>query len=119
FRLAQEDFPPAARGYAVSIGSKPGDHKTQLPELQRAAVERARPFAETGSLPAKLLMGWFYQRGFGVTKDAARAFAYFSDAADAGYPSGNTEVAYCYLNGIGVSISIRKAKEYFQKAAAN
>jgi len=119
FHAAEDDFPPASRGYALTLASSPGDHKAELPALQRTAVERVRPFAEKGSLPAKLIMGWFYQRGFGVEKDPARAFTYFREAADAGYPSGDTEVAYCYLNGNGVPISIDKAKAYFEKAAAH
>jgi hypothetical protein len=117
FRLATDDYPPALRGYAIALASTPGDHKAEFEELTRRAVDRVHPFADNGSLPAKLMMGWFYQRGFGVLKDPVKAFNYFEQTADIGYPAGEAEVAYCYLNGSGVTASVDTAKAFFRKAA--
>jgi uncharacterized protein len=49
--------------------------------------------------------------------DSAKAFFWFSKAAEKGNAAGQFEVAMCYLKGIGVKKDSAKAVEYFRSAA--
>jgi len=62
-------------------------------------------------------MGVRYLLGRGVPQNDAKAFSYFSQAANAGDPFAQNEVAYLYAAGKGTSRNNAKALFWYKKAA--
>lgn len=73
--------------------------------------------ADGGDAQALCYLGVFYLEGFGVEKDADRAFMYFNTASQKGYYGGDFYCGYCYSNGLGVAKDVNKKLSYYQKAA--
>lgn len=59
-------------------------------------------------------LGAFYQLGIATDKDEARAFYYFSKAAEEGNYLAKALVADCYMFGIGVARDSKKAFELYE-----
>jgi TPR repeat protein len=76
------------------------------------AIEQGR--ASTASLP-----GWLYAQGAGVERDAARALAYYTKAAQAGDPVAQNNLAELYETGAAGKPDIKQALAWYEKAAAN
>lgn len=68
-----------------------------------------------GGTPTK--MGVRYLLGRGVPQNDAKAFSYFSQAANADDPFAQNELAYMYAAGKGTSRDDRKALFWYEKAA--
>ncbi|HLB43473.1 MAG: hypothetical protein A3F13_07225 [Gammaproteobacteria bacterium RIFCSPHIGHO2_12_FULL_40_19] len=66
---------------------------------------------------ASTAMGVRYLLGRGVPQADAKAFQYFSEAADNDDPFAENEVAYMYAAGKGTTKDYTKAFFYYQKAA--
>ena len=64
------------------------------------------------------MLGFAYDRGTGVARDAARAFEWFQKAAAKGDPSAQAMLGFKYLRGDGVAKDADKAIEWYRKAAA-
>lgn len=62
-------------------------------------------------------LGVKYWEGTEVEQDFGRAFAYYSLAAEKGYPTAFFNLGICYVNGQGVEENKAKAFQYFCKAA--
>ena len=71
----------------------PAPAEEQLPEEFKAAwakrdyvksLEILQPLAEAGNGKARLIMGFFYEQGWGVEQDFAKAREWFQKAAAAG-----------------------------------
>lgn len=62
-------------------------------------------------------MGMNYLLGRGVPQNNAKAFAYFSKAADEDDVFAQNEVAYMYAAGKGTTRDYKKALMYYKKAA--
>lgn len=68
-----------------------------------------------GSSPSKL--GVRYLLGRGVPQNDQKAFYYFNQAAEAGDPLAQNEVAYLYAAGKGTPRNYPKALFWYEKAA--
>src|SRR3990167_11189325 len=62
-------------------------------------------------------MGVRYLLGRGVKPDAATAFYYFKQAANAGNPFAQNELAYLYFAGKGTPPNRQQAFYWYKKAA--
>ncbi len=81
----------------------------ELPELTKKAHE--------GSVDAQRRLGEAYFYGKGVSSDYAKAFEYFSLAAEQDDPSAVFHIARCYELGLGVQKSVIDAIELFRRGA--
>lgn len=62
-------------------------------------------------------LGYLYENGLGVPKDAAKAASLYSQAAGKGNPSALYALGWLYHDGSGVPCDKSKAVECFLKAA--
>jgi len=63
-------------------------------------------------------LGVFYENGFGVQQDYAKAREWYEKAADRGDVVAMTNLGVLYENGQGVPQDYAKAREWYEKAAA-
>lgn len=63
-------------------------------------------------------MGYLYENGLGVPQDHAKAFEYYYEAAKLENSTGKCNLAFCYLNGIGVDRDKKMAKYWLEKAGS-
>lgn len=59
-----------------------------------------------------------YLNGFGVAKDARKAFAAFAKAAQNGDITAQYWLGFCYENGIGAQADLAQAKKWYTESAA-
>lgn len=69
-------------------------------------------------MKAPRYLGLMYLNGEGVAQNAQTAFAYFTQAAEAGDITGQYWLGYCYENGIGTAKDMTQAVRWYQKSAA-
>lgn len=82
------------------------------------AMEVWRPLAEAGDRDAQYRMGWLYEDGEGVPRDASVAIEWFLRAALLGNVKAQTMMGYKFAKGEGVRASHQKAKCWYLHAAA-
>ena len=63
-------------------------------------------------------MGYLYENGLGVPQDHAKAFEYYYEAANLESTTGKCNLAFCYLNGIGVDRDKKMAKYWLEKVSS-
>ena len=73
---------------------------------------------QAGHMKAPRYLGLMYLNGEGVAQNAQTAFAYFTQAAEAGDITGQYWLGYCYENGIGTAKDVTQAVQWYQKSAA-
>lgn len=88
-----------------------GDINAALPLLKKAA--------ESGSAEAQYNLGYCYQAGVGVEKDAEKAVAWYAKSAEQGWNDGLYAMMMAYGNGDGVTQDFHKAFSYALKCANN
>ena len=90
------------------------------------AFEWFRKAADSGDTSAKLKLAECYKRGAGCQRDYAAAMALYQQVA--GEKSmkrysfadvAEYEIGNMYLKGLGVEVDLRKAYDYFKRAAAH
>jgi TIR domain/Sel1 repeat len=86
---------------------------------QKAVFEMFQTGAEDGLTMAMMMLGDFYAKGYGVTKDDIKAREWFKKAADKGQPNAMSDLGWIYADGRGVGKDYAKAREWFEKAAAH
>ena len=64
-------------------------------------------------------MGYLYENGLGVPQDHAKAFEYYYEAANLENTTGKCNLAFCYLNGIGVDRDKKMAKYWLGKVSSS
>lgn len=70
-------------------------------------------------------MGYLYENGLGVPQDHTKAFEYYYEAANLGEAAnlesttGKCNLAFCYLNGIGVDRDKKMAKYWLEKVGVD
>lgn len=90
------------------------------------AFEWFRKAADSGDTYAKLKLAECYKRGAGCKKNYAAAMALYQQIADdrslRKYSCADVaeyEIGNMYLKGLGVEVDLRKAYDYFKRAAAH
>ena len=74
--------------------------------------------ADAGDVQAADQVGDLLLNGFGIERDAIKAFSYSVLAANAGIAEAQNRVGYMYAEGVGVPRVTSLALKWFQKAAA-
>lgn len=74
-----------------------------------AALNEWQPLAEQGDADAQFNLGWMYDEGFGVAKDAETAFIWYLRAAELSHISAQYNVAWMYEKGSGVAQDVEAA----------
>ncbi len=73
--------------------------------------------AEQGDAEAQFSLGFCYDDGRGVAKDAVEAVKWYRKAAEQGHPEAQFNLGYCYANGQGVGKDKVEAYAWFGMAA--
>jgi TPR repeat protein/serine/threonine protein kinase len=99
---------------ALYCENKAGEEK----DIGRAeAVVWYRKAADLGHAQAQVNLGYCYENGEGVLKDAKEAIVWYRKAADQGDADGQNGLAWCYREGIGIVQDSKKAVHLYCKAA--
>lgn len=85
-----------------------------IDSILQTSVER---LAEIGVAEAQYRLGKQYQEGDVLPKDQKMAFVWMMRAAEGGHPRALLEVALSLARGVGVSIDMPRAVEYYELAA--
>ncbi len=106
---------------SFSLFSYSNDLNLGVYELNRgefkAAIAQFTPLVEEGFAPAQYQMGIIYQNGYGVQRNAQKAFELFELAAKQNYPDAQFELALIYSEGGVVKQDLKKAFDLTYKAA--
>ena len=90
-------------------------------KYDEANYNKAIPlFVEASNLgyaDASLQLGWCYENGKGVTKNARTAFEWYLKAAAQGSVIAEYNLGYCYYDGVGVSKNMYEAIKHWKIAA--
>jgi TPR repeat protein len=81
------------------------------------ALKWYRKAAAKGNSSAECFIGYFYQNGMVVSKDALQAMKWYRQAADQGDSNGQWFVAQMYIEGSDVPKDIEKAIPWLKKSA--
>ena len=73
--------------------------------------------AEQGNAEAQFNLGFCYDDGRGVAKNAREAVKWYRKAAEQNYAPAQFNLGYCYANGQGVEKDIAEAYAWFSIAA--
>ena len=73
--------------------------------------------AEQGDVEAQFELGFMYDFGNGVEKDASKAVYWYQKAANLGNATAQSNLGHMYAAGEGVTKDASKAVYWFQKAA--
>lgn len=99
---------------ALQKNGLPDGFRYLTPEENFAETKRK---AEVGDASEQSNLGWMYDNGEGVHKDAAKAVEWFQKAAAQGHAGAQYNLGLMYAKGKGVPKDVAKAEEWYQKAA--
>ena len=87
-------------------------------ELYTKARSGIEALAESGNTKAIKLLGDYYLKGYGsIQQDYAKAMEYYTLAADEDYADAQAQIAYMYMEGLGVDVDYVQAMEWNNRAA--
>lgn len=106
---------------STAFMSHSNDFSLGLYELNRGefqnAIAQFTPLLAEGYAPAQYQMGLIHLNGYGVQKDARKAFEFFELAALQNYPDAQFNLALMYSEGDIVKKDLKKAFALTEKAA--
>ncbi len=76
-----------------------------------------RPLAEDGDVWAQHSLGYLYDKGWGVDKDATQAIDWYREAAERGNPNSMINLGAMYVKGEGTQRDIARGYTWFRLAA--
>ena len=76
-----------------------------------------RPLAEDGDVWAQHSLGYLYDKGWGVDKDATQAIDWYREAAERGNPNSMINLGAMYVKGEGTRRDIARGYTWFRLAA--
>lgn len=85
----------------------------QIPLLKSMASNNAKDTL------ANYFLGFAFENGLGVTKDAKKAVEFYTQSADNGYALAKMNLGNCYVHGNGVQQDYQKAKLLLEEAAGD
>jgi len=83
------------------------------------AVRLGRAQAQHGNLNAWYYMGYFYEKGLGVSSNLPRALAWYRSCADLGHADCQIRLARLYHDGTGVPRDLTEAYKWLLIAGRN
>jgi len=87
------------------------------PKDYTQAAEWYRKAANLGHGDAQTNVGYFYERGLGVSKNLKLAFEWYTRGAQSGSAAGQTNLGYYYEIGRETSVNYEGAVYWYRKAA--
>lgn len=87
------------------------------PERVTEAIQWIEKAANAGNTEAMSTLSYFYGKGLGVTKDAAKEILWLTKSAENGDDEALFVLGFRYDTGVGVEQNTPKAKELYLKAA--
>jgi TPR repeat protein len=102
--------PAAADFAAAKTAQRQGDFA--------GAFAACKADAAAGDANCENLLGYFYARGLGVTRDPKRAIGLFRRAASQGLADAQNNLGHAYAIGEGVPKDLATAAGWFKRAAA-
>jgi len=84
-----------------------------------AALAEWAPLAEQGDATPQFQLGWLYEKGLGVAKNAPAAVKWYRQAAEQGYAFAQSALGRMYEAGRGVARDPARAHMWFSLAAAS
>lgn len=128
------DVNAAAEAYKKAVAMKSGEAALALARLYRSgvvsgestgaanemtarAITLLRESSEKGNGMAAYMVGYLYEVGDGVEKDAGEALKWYDKGAKLGAPAALAAAARLYGQGAGGSGNIQKATLYMRRAA--
>lgn len=81
------------------------------------ALELFEKAAEQGHANAQNNCGYMYENGYGVAKDAKKAFYWYEKAIEQGNVIAMNNLGNLYYNGSGMEVDMGKALLWFERAA--
>lgn len=96
----------APRAFSQAAGAKPA-----------LTIEALRQRAEAGDAQAQMTMGWRYDTGTGVSRDASEALGWYRQAAAQGDATAQSNIGLAYHQGRGVAVDLVEAKRWYLMAA--
>lgn len=87
-------------------------------EYYKNALEYFSPLANLGSAFDQYRLGYMYQFGSGVSKNAAEGLKWYLKSAEQGDTSAMNNIGWMYLTGDGVTRDPKKSMEWYKKMAA-
>jgi TPR repeat protein len=107
----------AAKAFAHACEIPVPDGCTNLQRVvEQTSGASFQSACDTGDGESCFLLGSLYMSGFGVPKDAGRAFALFQRSCSAGWRRGCFGLGESYRDGNGTAIDNARAIENFDKA---
>jgi len=92
-------------------------YQSKPPDYVNASVWYRRA-AELGHAAAQNDLGWLYQNGWGVPRDAGQALYWYRQAATRGDAAAQVNLGWMYENGRGVARDHLEAMRWYRQAAA-
>lgn len=92
-------------------------YKGQCSEILWGSASKEERRAHWGNAEAQVKLGSMYFWGQGQSVDYAKAFYWFSKAAEQGHPVAERTLAMLYMSGEGTEQNLSKAFDWFSKAA--
>ncbi len=74
--------------------------------------------AQAGHVGAQTVLGYAYEKGYGVSRDATTAAAWYRRAANGGHPDGMFNLSRLLDQGLGVPMDKDAARQWLQRAAS-
>jgi hypothetical protein len=90
---------------------------TSSGESESDLIRKCRQDAEHGDANAQCLLGYLYEKGYGLTQDNSEAARWYRKAADQGESTALYALGHLYQYGKGVPKDEETAKSWYRKAA--
>lgn len=94
-----------------------GESVSSANEMTARAITLLRESSDKGNGMAAYMVGYLYEVGDGVEKDAGEALKWYDKGAKLGAPAALAAAARMYGQGVGGSGNIQKATLYMRRAA--
>lgn len=92
--------------------------KEHAQDFQKAYSSFSKAAAE-GNDDAVCMIGYMYEKGYGVSKDFGLALEWYNKAAEKNHAGAQNSLGRMYANGYGVERDREQALSWYRKAAAN
>ena len=112
---AENGYPASQRIYGLDFINARG-----CPEDEEEGVRWLELAAQNNDADAQACLGEIYSEGWGsINPDLTRSFKWTRNAAEQGNVYSQEQMAFKYVEGIGVNKDNRKANEWFRRAIDN
>ena len=119
-KAANQNFSYAQYQLGLKLIAKdsPENNSTEANKWFKKAFYQFEKQAAKGEKKAAATYASMLQKGYGVEQNKRLAFRKYLELAKSGYTSAYISVAFCYLDGTGVSVNQVEARKWLERAKA-